>query len=63
MLVENSFSTWAIVILIVSIVCFFGALIYFCVRQKCYTQLFRTCFSVILWGVILFMPFIFRHTN
>ncbi len=63
MLVENSFSTWAIVILVISILSFFGALIYFCVKQKCYTQLFRTCFSVIMGGVILFMSFFFRHTN
>ena len=35
----------------------------FCVKQKCYTQLFRTCFSVIMGGVILFMSFFFRHTN
>lgn len=48
--ITKTIPTWTIVMGIASVAVFAIAATYFCVRQKCYTQLIRVYIVILMWG-------------
>lgn len=49
--VTRSFPSWIWIVFALSTALYMGLLTYYCIKQKCYTQLIRNYIALILWVV------------
>lgn len=53
----QSFPLWATIVCIVSLITYMGLFAYFCIKQKCYTQLVIGSIIIIVWVVTYLFQF------